>query len=91
MPSPLIFKPISASELRETISDRLSEIGYGKQRFVVERHGKPIAALVTIEDADRLETLLKKALADVAEEAIEEADALTPLEQTGLLETNGAD
>ncbi len=87
----ITFETISASELRTTISDRLSEIGFGKQRFIVERHNKPIAAIVTVADAQLLEALFKKAYARVAEEAVLESETLVSLVESGLLETKDAE
>jgi prevent-host-death family protein len=48
---------ISASDLHQRVGEILAEIRYGKTRFVVERRGVPVAAVVSIEDLEQLETL----------------------------------
>ena len=48
---------ISAADLHQRVGEILAKIRYGKTRFVVERRGVPMAAVVSIEDLERLETL----------------------------------
>ena len=33
----------------------MARVGYGGERFVIERRGRPLAALVRVEDLERLE------------------------------------
>lgn len=51
---------INASEARADLSGIVNRAAYGKERIVVCRHGKPLAAVVPIEDLHLLERLLKK-------------------------------
>lgn len=46
---------VPAMELRRRAGELLARIRYAGERFVIERHGEPIAALVSIEDLRRLE------------------------------------
>ena len=46
---------VSVREARKQIADLLNRAAYGVERFVVERHGKPIAAIVCVEDLEFLE------------------------------------
>jgi prevent-host-death family protein len=45
---------ISASEVRNRIGDILARVRYGGQHVVVERRGQPVAAIIGIEEYDRL-------------------------------------
>lgn len=46
--------PISVAELKRRFSDVLGEVRYQHRRFVVERNGTPVAALVPLEDLGEL-------------------------------------
>ena len=48
---------LSASEAREKIADVIGRVSYGHERVVITRNGKPAAAVVTIEDLERLRAL----------------------------------
>lgn len=48
---------VSAAEAREKISDLINRVAYSKERVVLTRHGKDVAALVSVEDLQRLEDL----------------------------------
>lgn len=41
---------VTTRELREKLSEIIGRCAYGGDRFVVKRHGKPLAAIVPIED-----------------------------------------
>jgi prevent-host-death family protein len=45
---------IRASEIRNRIGDILARVRYGGQHVVVERRGQPVAAIIGIEEYDRL-------------------------------------
>jgi prevent-host-death family protein len=52
---------VTAKQLKEGSAEVLSRVQYGNERFAVTRHGKEVAAVVSIEDArllDRLEDML---------------------------------
>ena len=44
-------------EARVHFSRVLNEVRYGKQRVVIEKHGKPKCAIVPMEDYKLLETM----------------------------------
>lgn len=46
---------IPATEVKSRLAELLSRAGYGKERFLIERKGKPVAALVSTADLARLE------------------------------------
>lgn len=45
---------ISVTEARAEFSDLINKVGYGHERVVITRHGKPLVALVPAEDAASL-------------------------------------
>ena len=48
---------INAAELHQRVGEILSKIRFGDERFVIERRGVPVAAVVTMQDLARLENL----------------------------------
>lgn len=51
---------ISASEVRNRVGEILARIRYGGEHVVVERRGKPVAAIIGIEEYDDLIQLRRK-------------------------------
>lgn len=45
---------ISVTEARADFSELINKVGYGHDRVVITRHGKPLVALVPAEDAASL-------------------------------------
>lgn len=41
---------ISVADARSDLSELLNRVAYGKERLVITRHGKEIAAIVPLED-----------------------------------------
>ena len=41
---------VTTRELRDKLSEIVGRCAYGGDRFVVKRHGRPLAAIVPIED-----------------------------------------
>lgn len=48
---------ISTKEARGQLSDVISRAAFAKERIVLTRHGKAVAAVVPIEDLELLENL----------------------------------
>lgn len=48
-------KAISVADAKREFSDVVGAVRHRGQRFVIERHGTPVAALVSLEDLARLE------------------------------------
>ena len=63
------METVSTSQLKESLSEYLNRAAYGQERIVVASRGKPKAAVISIEDLERLEEL-EDALA--AQEALAE-------------------
>jgi prevent-host-death family protein len=45
---------ISVTEARADFSELINKVGYGHERVVITRHGKPLVALVPAEEASSL-------------------------------------
>jgi prevent-host-death family protein len=45
------MKTLEASALRQGMSDALNIVAYTGERIGIRRHGKPVAVLVSVEDA----------------------------------------
>lgn len=65
-----------ASKARERFSEMLNRVAYRRDRVLLERHGRAVAALVPVEDLELLEELedrldLEDARAALAEAKIE--------------------
>ena len=52
---------ISTSKAREFLADLITEVAYKGERVILTRHGKPVAALISAEDLELLESLETKA------------------------------
>ena len=48
---------MAATALRNHVADTLNRVAYRGERIELERHGKAVAALVSIEDLELLEAL----------------------------------
>jgi prevent-host-death family protein len=75
---------IAASKVRRDLSDTLNRVAYGRQRVVLERRGKEIAAVIPIEDLRLLEALedridladARAALAEAKKKGTKSLDAI---------------
>ena len=66
---------VSVSDARSDLAELLNRVAYGKERIVITRHGRELAAIVPIEDlqlANRLRRFVARK--DVAR-ALAELDA----------------
>ena len=64
---------IDTSVARDGLSDTLNRVSYGKERIVIKRHGKDVAALVPMEDLEFLEDLEDRLDLEEARESLAEA------------------
>jgi len=73
---------MSVAEAKNRFSEVLRRAEYGGERVIVERHGKPVAAIVSTEDLRRLEAAEEAADLRDAEAALREAvrEGTLPLE-----------
>ena len=49
-------KKVSAAQAKAQLSALVAEVAYGGQHIVIERRGKPLAALVSIREMEHLES-----------------------------------
>ncbi len=63
---------IQADEVGERLSELLNRAALGGERIIVERDGKPIAAVVSAEDLTRLETIEREG---ASEESLADREA----------------
>ena len=50
-----MVKRVSAAQAKAQLSALASEVAYGDQHIIIERRGRPLAALVSVSDLERLE------------------------------------
>lgn len=50
-----MVKKVSASEAKAQLAELVLGVAYRGDRVVIERRGKPVAALVSMDDLERLE------------------------------------
>lgn len=50
-------KRISAAQAKAHFSALVAQVAYGGEHYVIERRGKPLAALVSMDDLQRLQEL----------------------------------
>jgi len=50
-----VAEKVSAAKAKAQLSALMAEVAYGGKHFIIERRGKPLAALVSVEDLERLE------------------------------------
>lgn len=63
---------VTASKVREDLSDTLNRVAYGRERVILHRRGKDVAAVVPIEDLRLLEALEDRIDLDDARKALAE-------------------
>jgi len=63
---------MAASKLRQNLSDTLNQVAYGKERVVLRRRGKDLAAVVPIEDLVLLEQMEDRLDLEAARKALKE-------------------
>lgn len=51
-----MVEKIRATEAKAHLSALMARAAYGGERFVIERRGRPLAALVGVDDLERLES-----------------------------------
>lgn len=56
----------ATAEAKARLSELVNRVAYGDERVVIVRRGKPVAALVSVEDLHRLESIEPREVEDVA-------------------------
>lgn len=76
----MYMKHVAASEVRESFAETLNRVAYQGERVVMHRRGKPVAALVSLEDLAALEALENERDLSAARKALREKGSV-PLEK----------
>ena len=63
---------LAASKIRERFSDTLNRVAYRGERFLLHRRGKPLAAIVPVEDLRVLEEMEDRIDIKAAKKALKE-------------------
>lgn len=69
-------KPLSVSEARDKLAEVIGWVQYGGERVTISRRGKPVAVVVSVEDAAWLEAMEDQIDVKLALEAKAEMEAL---------------
>jgi len=74
---------VSVSEARESFADLVNRAAYRQERILIARRGKPIAAIVPMEDIEALERFEDEMDLQLAREALADPEnaELIPWEQ----------
>ncbi|MFI6085548.1 type II toxin-antitoxin system Phd/YefM family antitoxin [Streptomyces sp. NPDC051217] len=67
---------IPVTQARAELADLINRVVYGEERVVVTRHGKPLVALVSAADLERLESLKVDEAAAAEERVIASVSAI---------------
>ncbi|MBN1426163.1 type II toxin-antitoxin system Phd/YefM family antitoxin [Candidatus Fermentibacteria bacterium] len=71
---------VLASELRKNLSDAINRVVYAGERVTIMRRNRPLAVLVSVEDAAILEQIEDRMDVAAAQKAIEEGGESIPWE-----------
>jgi prevent-host-death family protein len=74
------IESLPASQARARLSELLNLVSTRGDRIILERHGKPVAALISIEDLEMFQYLEDQAEIALANEALAEGGEPIPLE-----------
>src|SRR5437763_1290080 len=72
---------VSTSKARVDFAEMINQVAYGGERVVLDRHGKPIAAIIPIDDLTFLEEIENRMDIDAAKRALAESDERIPYEK----------
>jgi prevent-host-death family protein len=72
---------VSTSKARDDFAEMINQVAYRGERVVLDRHGKPIAAIIPIDDLAFLEELENHMNVEAAERALAESDERIPYEK----------
>jgi prevent-host-death family protein len=68
-------KSMTVSEARDRLADVIGQVQFGGERVVIEKRGKPVAVVVSVEDAAFLDEMENRALGELVRERLKEWEA----------------
>ena len=72
---------VSTSKARIDFAEMINQVAYRGERVVLDRHGKPIAAIIPIDDLTFLEEIEARMDVEAAKRALTESDERIPYER----------
>jgi prevent-host-death family protein len=72
---------IGLTQARRRLQDTIREVQFGGERVILERQGRPVAALVALEDLELLEELEDEYLSKLADASEAEPGEDIPWEE----------
>ncbi len=72
---------ISSTEIGDKLADALNRVAYSGERIILERRGKAVAALVSMDDLKFLEEIEDRADLKAARKALAQGGKAVPLEK----------
>lgn len=72
---------VGVARIRNTLADALNRVAYSGERVILERRGKGVAALVSMDDLELLEAVEDRIDLEAARQARAEGGKPIPLEQ----------
>ena len=63
---------VSTLKARATFAELINRAAFGKERVILTRHGKPVAAMVSLDDLESLEQLEDQRDAQLGAAALEQ-------------------
>jgi len=77
----MTIRTLGVVEIRNNLADIMAQVAYSGVRFVVERKGRPMIALVGVEDLRRLEALERARDSELLRRAKAAWQGTLPLDQ----------
>ena len=74
-------KEMTITEARSNFADLVNRATYAKERILINRRGKPVAAIVPIEDMELLEKIEDAIDVKLARKALSESEEIIPWEE----------
>lgn len=71
---------VSAAEARTIFGELMARVSYGGERIIVKRRGKPLVAMISIEDLRRLEAMEDARDAELLKLAKETSEGYVPFQ-----------
>jgi prevent-host-death family protein len=72
---------VSTSKARVDFAEMINQVAYRGERVVLDRHGKPIAAIIPIDDLTFLEAIEERMDVEAAKRALAESNERIPYER----------
>ena len=72
---------IPTAEARKQFSEILNRVAYAKERVVLTRRGKPLAAVVPIEDIEALEAMEDRIDIEESDKVLARNEEMVPFEE----------